>query len=390
MGHFGARPIRVAWFWMVMPTLVLCYFGQGALILHDPSARSNPFFALVPSGWPTYALVVLATAATIIASQALITGVFSLTHQAITLGLFPRLTIRHTSHETEGQIYVPEMNFALAIGCSLLVLVFKESSRLAAAYGIAVSGTMGITSVTYYLVTRHAWSWPALKALPLMLLFLSFDIPFFAANLLKFLDGGYVPILVGLGFFIVMEVWNGGRTVLAEYIRNQCPPLDQFLLTLDQRVAARTPGTSIFLASLTNFAPAMLDHHVRRIRALSEHVVLLTVVTEHVPFVRPDERLNVEPLDKGFVRIIAHFGFMQFPDVPELLADAKQRFNLPLDLEKATYYVGRETFLATAKGKMGPLREGLFAFLSRNARSATSYFAIPHQQVVELGAQIDL
>jgi KUP system potassium uptake protein len=391
MGHFGARPIRLAWVTLAMPSLVLCYFGQGALMLTDPSTLANPFFALVPTGLATYALVALATAATVIASQALISGVFSLTNQAMTLGFFPRVTIEHTSHETEGQIYVPEMNWALMLGATLLVLFFKESSRLAAAFGIAVSGTMAITSVTFYLVTRQTWRWPVWKALPVLVLFLSFDVPFFVANLFKFMDGGYVPIFLGCVLFVVMVIWKSGRLILSERLNASCTPLDQFLATLDERIATRVPGTSIFMASASKLAPAMLEHHARRIHVLSENVVLLTVVFEHAPFVGEGARLEVERLDRGFVRVTARYGFMQHPNIPELLAQAKVAHDLArLDLAGATYFLGRETFLATARGKMGPLSEGIFAFLSRNARSATAYFAIPPEQVVEIGTQIDL
>ncbi len=390
MGHFGARPIRFAWIFLAMPALVLCYFGQGALMLTDKETLANPFFALVPSGIPTYALVALATAATIIASQALISGVFSLTNQALTLGFFPRVTIKHTSHETEGQIYVPEMNWALALGATMLVLSFKESSKLAAAFGIAVSGTMAITSITFYLVTRRTWQWPIYKALPVLLLFLSFDLPFFGANLLKFLDGGYIPIILGAVLFIIMVVWKGGRHILSEYQRTHSAPLSEFLATVEKRIVTRIPGTSIFMASTSDRAPTMLEHLAKRIHVLSEHVVLLTVAFEHVPFVKESQRLEVTVLEKGFIRIVARYGFMQHPDVPMLLAHAKTQRALPISLEEATYFVGRETFLATARGKMGPIRESIFGFLSRNARSATSYFSIPHEQVVELGSQIDL
>jgi KUP system potassium uptake protein len=390
MGHFGARPIRVAWLSLAMPALVLCYFGQGALMLDDPSALANPFFALVPVGIWTYALVALSAAATIIASQALITGVYSLTHQAIQLGLFPRVEIRHTSAHAEGQIYVPGINWGLAVACCLLVVFFQESSRLAAAYGIAVSGTMAITSVTYYLVTRRTWGWPHWKALPVLVLFLSFDLPFFAANLFKFVDGGYVPIIVGAGFFVVMVVWRLGRTALAAYTRGHSTPQGEFLATVDQRVATRVPGTAIFLTSLPSDIPLILEHHIRRNRVLHERVVLLTIVFEHRPYMPASERIEVSELDKGFVRVIAHYGFMDEPDVPAALAAAGRVCRLGIDLADATYYLGRETFLATAKGQLGPISERLFAFLSRNAASAVSYFAIPSEQVIEIGAQIDL
>jgi KUP system potassium uptake protein len=390
MGHFGARPIRVAWLSLAMPALVLCYFGQGALMLDDPSALANPFFALVPVGIWTYALVALSTSATIIASQALITGVYSLTHQAIQLGLFPRVVIRHTSAQAEGQIYVPGVNWGLAIACCLLVVFFQESSRLAAAYGIAVSGTMAITSVTYYLVTRRTWGWPVWKALPLLVLFLSFDLPFFGANLMKFVDGGYVPIIVGVLFFTIMVMWRVGRTALVAYASARATPQDRFLETVDQRLSARVPGTAIFLSSSASDIPLILEHHIRRIHVLHERVVLLTIVFEHVPYVAADQHVEVAELGKGFVRVIARYGFMDEPNIPAVLGAAGHRCERAIDLADATYYLGRETFLATSKGRLGPIREGLFAFLSRNAASATSYFAIPPEQVVELGTQIDL
>ena len=386
MGHFGARPIRIAWLALAMPTLVLCYFGQGALMLHDPSAIANPFFSLVPPGVTTYLLVALATFATIIASQALISGVFSLTHQAVQLGLFPRVTIKHTSAHAEGQIYVPQINWMLMIACVLLVLGFREAEKLAAAFGIAVSGTMAITSVTYYLVTRRTWGWPRWQALPLLILFLSFDLPFFAANLAKFFEGGYVPIVVGVVFFAIMVMWKLGRGALASYTRERSMPLAKFLAELDDRVTTRVPGTAIFMTSISTDVPLILEHHIRRIHVLHEHVLLLTIAFEHVPYIPAAERVTLEPLGQGFTRVIARYGFMDEPDVPALLRGT----DLPCALEDATYYLGRETFLATDKGQLGRIRESAFAFLSRNAASATSYFAIPPEQVVELGTQIDL
>ena len=390
MGHFGARPIRLAWLVLAMPALVLCYFGQGALMLDDPSALANPFFSLVPVGIWTYALVILSTFATIIASQALITGVYSLTHQAVQLGLFPRVTIRHTSAHAEGQIYVPAMNWGLAIACCLLVMFFQESSRLAAAFGLAVSGTMAITSITYYLVTRRTWQWPVWKALPLLVLFLAFDLPFFAANLMKFVDGGYVPVVVGAMFFLVMLMWRIGRTVLGAYTSTWSTPQAEFFATVDQRCVTRVPGTAIFLTSLATDIPLILEHHIRRIRVLHERVVLLTITFAHVPYVALAERVEVTELAHGFVRVIVRYGFMDQPDIPAALADAARSCKLPIDLTDATYYLGRETFLATREGRLGPIQEGVFAFLSRNAASATSYFAIPPAQVIELGTQIDL
>ena len=386
MGHFGARPIRLAWLTLVFPALVLCYLGQGALVLRDSSAVTNPFFAMVPTGAATYALVALSTAATIIASQSLITGVFSLTHQAVQLGYFPRVTVTHTSRQAEGQIYVPEMNWALCIACIALVLTFRESARLASAYGIAVSGTMGITSFVYFVVTRRTWGWPLWKALPPLFLFLSFDIPFFGANLLKFMDGGWIPIVVGAAMFVVMIDWRVGRSVLAERIAEVCPPVSVFLATLDSKDIVRIPGTAIFLSSNPEATPPVLSTQARRIRALREHLVLLTVTTEHVPHVEAKDRVSVEDLGKGAFRVIVRSGFMETLDVPKVLAKA----NLPVDLADATYFLGRETFVVGKGGKMGVFSEGLFAFLSKNAKSPTSWFSIPPDQVIEVGMQMDL
>jgi len=386
MGHFGSRPIRLAWLTLVFPSLVLCYLGQGALVLRDASAVANPFFAMVPNGGATYALVALSTAATIIASQSLITGVFSLTNQAVQLGYFPRVTVTHTSRHTEGQIYVPEMNWALCIACIALVLNFRESARLASAYGIAVSGTMGITSFVYFVVTRRTWGWPLWKALPPVLLFASFDLPFFAANLLKFLDGGWIPIVVGAAMFVVMVDWRMGRNVLGERIAQSAPPISEFLAMLDSKDIVRIPGVAIFLSSNADATPPVLSTQARRVRALRENMVLLTVTTTHTPYVHVKDRVSMESLGKGVYRVLIRSGFMEKPDVPKALG----RAGLPVDLTDVTYFLGRETFVVGKGGKMGVFSEGLFAFLSRNARSATSWFSIPPDQVVEVGMQIDL
>jgi KUP system potassium uptake protein len=390
MGHFGARPIRASWLVLVFPALVLCYLGQGALVLRDSSALANPFFAMVPDGGATYALVVLAAAATVIASQSLISGVFSLTHQAVQLGYFPRVKVTHTSGEAEGQIYVPSMNWGLCALCITLVLAFKESARLASAYGIAVSGTMGITSIAYFVVTRRTWRWPLWKSTLPVALFLSFDLPFFAANLLKFWDGGWVPILVGAAMFVVMIDWRFGRAVLAERIEENSPPLAKFMEELDEQCVARIPGAAIFLSSNPEGTPHVLYNLLRRIRTLREANLLLTVTTEHVPVVGENDRFTVDDLGKGMWRVVVRTGFIEQPNVPEFLAQAKQRFSIPVDLEDATYVLGRETFVAGRGGKMGVAAESLFAFLTRNARSAPSWFQIPPEKVIELGIQMDL
>jgi KUP system potassium uptake protein len=390
MGHFGAKPIRVAWLAIVWPALILAYFGQGALLLAHPEAAANPFYEMVPKGFATYALVGLATMAAVIASQALISGAFSLTHQAVQLGFFPRVRVKHTSSETEGQIYIPEINWGLALACIVLVLVFKGSSALAAAYGIAVSGTMGITSVVYFLVTRQTWKWSISRALPLLVFFLVIDIAFFSANALKFFDGGYVPIFIGAAAAVVMITWKTGRALLGEYFVANLVPLESFLANLEAHVASRVPGAAVFMASNPKGAPPVMVHHAKRIKVLHETVVLLSVVFEHVPSVSRAERLKVEELGKGFYRVVARYGFMQTPDVPELLAEAVAVARLPVELREVTYYLGRETFLATGNGKMGKWSEHLFSFLSKNARTATKYFGLPAEQVVEIGTQIDL
>jgi KUP system potassium uptake protein len=389
MGHFGARPIRLAWLALVMPSLVLNYFGQGALMLSDDAAKDNPFFAMVPTGAWTYALVGLSAVATVIASQALISGAFSLTHQAVQLGFFPRVTIKHTSKDAEGQIYVPEVNWGLAIACVALVLAFKESSRLAAAYGIAVTGTMAITSIVYFEVTRTTWKWPMWKAVALLVLFLSFDLPFFGANLFKFVDGGYVPVLAGAVIFVVMMTWKRGRRIYLERVSAKAPSFDAFLAGLDGKLAARIPGSAIFLSGTMTGVPPVLVQHVERIRALPEAVLLLTVEITHAPYEDPDE-MRIESLGKGFHRLTIERGFMDATNVPRLLERAIPRFELPIDLAEVTYYLGRETFLATSAGEMGALSESLFAFLARNARPATMLFCIPPTQVVEIGSQMDL
>jgi KUP system potassium uptake protein len=392
MGHFGRRPIRIAWYGLVLPALVLNYFGQGALLLQHPerSVADNPFFAMVPKGPLTYVLVTLAAAATVIASQALISGAFSLTHQAVQLGFLPRVTVKHTSHETEGQIYIPEVNWGLAIACIALVLNFRESSKLAAAYGIAVTGTMGITSVVYFVVVRNTWGWSLAKSLPLLVLFLAFDLPFFGANLLKFFEGGYVPMVVAVILFFLMVVWKRGRAFYVEAIFKRVPPLDVFLAKLDTVCRARVPGTAVFLTSSSMQTPPVLVHHVQHNKVLHETVILLTVTTLHVPRVTAQESLSWQDLGHGFHRLLVQSGFMQSPNIPSILAFAAGKHSVVIDFADTTYYLGRETFLATDEGQMGRFTEMIFGFMARNATPATAYFGLPAEQVVEIGLQIDL
>jgi KUP system potassium uptake protein len=390
MGHFGARPIRLAWFALVFPSLVLGYLGQGALVLRNPDAIAHPFFSMVGRGAASYVLVGLAAMATTIASQALISGVFSLTHQAVQLGYFPRVTIRHTSHESEGQIYVPVMNWGLMIACLALVLSFRGSARLASAYGIAVSGTMAITSIVFFEVTRKAWRWPIARSVAVLVLFLSFDLPFFFANLTKFLDGGYIPIGVGVLFFVVMIDWRVGRTCLSEYREARSLTLEAFRAMLTSKAVMRVQGTAIYL-TINDGVPHVLAMQAARVRSVMNRIVLLRVHIEHEPQVVGERRHSVEPFDEwGIARVTLRFGYMEIPNVPSELAQALAHHDVDMELAEATYYIGRETFLAGKGGKMGPIAEGLFAFLSRNATSAVDHFGIAPEQVVEFGTRIDL
>jgi KUP system potassium uptake protein len=390
MGHFGIKPIRFVWLGCVMPSLLLNYFGQGAHALRDPSSMGNPFFEMVPGGWATYALVVLSSMAAIIASQALISGAFSLTRQAMQLGFFPRVQIRHTASQMEGQIYIPHVNYLLAVGCLGLVIAFGSSSRLAAAYGIAVTGTMAITSAMYFLVVRQSWNWSLGKALSLLFLFLAFDLPFLAANLGKFLDGGWVPVLIGGAVLIVMVLWNRGRTLIAHRYRLRFPSKESARQRVEARLSARVPGTAVFMASSADMLPPVLVHHVERSRALQEHVILLTIQVAGEPYLPEANRYDVAHLEDGFHRVVVRFGFMEEPNVLPILEAAVRQHGIPFGDRDVTYYLGRENFVASSKGHMGVIAESIFAFLQKNAVAADRFFGLPHRHVVEIGTQMDL
>jgi KUP system potassium uptake protein len=405
MGHFGRRPIQLAWYVVVYPGLVLNYFGQGALLLDAPvgverlEIAKNPFYSLVPSGPGVYLLVGLATLATVIASQALISGAFSLTRQAVQLGYLPRVTVHHTSNETEGQIYIPGINWLLAIGCLWLVLEFGESSKLAAAYGIAVTGTMGITTLAFHEVARARWGWGPLRAGVLLFAFLVIDLAFLSSNALKFFDGGFLPVVLALGIFVMMRTWKRGRMFLTQHFERHMRPLDDFVEALRQKcwkrrdgteiTITRVPGAAVFLTSQGDGIPPLLLHHVSHVRSLHETVILVTIVTVRVPRVA-SQRFDWRPMPEGLARLTIRTGYMQSPSIPLALEAAFRQFEIPVKLSDVTYFLGRETLLALSAGQMGRREEALFAFMTRNAQGATRYFGVPAERVVELGMQIDL
>jgi KUP system potassium uptake protein len=388
MGHFGRRPIRLSWFVLVFPALLLNYFGQGALLLARPDLAENPFYGLVPRIL-LYPMVALATVSTVIASQALISGAFSLTQQAVQLGYLPRVQIVHTSGEQKGQIYIPEVNAALMVGCIGLVLAFGQSSKLASAYGLAVTMDMTITSIVFFFVITRTWRWSYGKAVPLVALFLCFDVSYFGANLFKFLDGGWFPMLVALGMFTVMTTWKRGREELARRMEDALLPLDLFLQDVERRKPHRVHGTAVFMSSSLRGTPPVLLHHLKHNQVLHHQVVLLSLVGTDVPMVRPEEGLQVQELGNGFYRLVARLGFMQTPNVPEVMRRAWS-LGLSTDPSTTSYYLGRETLLTGGRARMANWRKQLFAFISKNARTATAYFGLPPGRVIELGMQIDL
>ncbi|CAN5445681.1 potassium transporter Kup [soil metagenome] len=392
MGHFGAKPIKIAWYSVVFPCLLLNYFGQGAILLSSKGevAMRNPFYALAPS-WFHYPLVVIATAATVIASQALISGAYSLTQQAVQLGYWPRVQIKHTSGQAEGQIYVPEINYALMVACVALVLGFRHSTDLAAAYGIAVTGTMSITTVLFYVVARTKWSWSRPKALGLCFVFLTIDLVFFTANTVKIGEGGWVPLAIAAAVFTVMITWKRGRAELGRAIFATTLPLPVFLEDCERMKPVRVPGTAVFMTSNPDVAPPVLLHHFKHNKVLHEQIVCLSIATRHVPEVAAGDRIEfLKDLGKGIFQVRAVYGFMQTPNALEIMTLCKDK-GLVTKFEDTSFYLGRETLVLTRKkGTMAFWRKVLFSYLSRNARPATAFFQIPPNRVVELGSQIEL
>jgi len=386
MGHFGKGPIRLAWFSLVFPALLLNYFGQGALLLENPALADRPFYALAPE-WFSVPLVALATVATIIASQAVISGAFSITNQAIQLGLCPRMRVVHTSSETIGQIYIPFINWLLMASTIGLVLGFRSSSRLAAAYGVAVTTTMLVTTLLFYAVARDRWGWRRPLALAPTLIFLVVDLSFFGANISKIVHGAWFPLVIGGIAYLLLSTWKSGRQALWAAKAEVEPSTKEFLQQVREAAGRRVPGQAVFMTSDANQIPSALRLSLAHLKVLHEEVALLTVEIEDVPRVPREEKVEVDDLGGGFHRVQAHFGFMEEPSVPYALALARER-GLDIDLEEASFFLGRERPVRGRGAKMSAWRGRLFAFLLRNAMGATTYYRIPPNQVIEIGSQV--
>jgi KUP system potassium uptake protein len=388
MGHFGREPIRRAWFYLVFPALILNYFGQGALLLRSPEALDNPFFRLVPS-WGLYALVVLASAATIIASQAVISGAFSMTQQAVQLGYLPRLQVRHTSEQERGQIYVPKVNQFLLVAVMALVLGFKSSDNLGTAYGIAVTGTMSLDALLAFIYMMGVLRWSPLLCVPLFGFFLIVDLSLFGANLVKIEEGGWFPVVVAMAAFWVMSTWMRGRALVSAERQREAMPLDTFLATLRPDRPARVAGTAVFMTGNSDQIPAALLHNLKHNKVLHERVVLMTVMTEDFPHVPADQRFTIRHLDFGFHTVVVHYGFADEPNIPRALAQLRLmqfRFNLM----ETSFFLGREKIVAAKRSRLSRARRWLFSFMTNNMLNATEFFRIPTNRVVELGGQLEI
>ena len=388
MGHFGRKPILLGWYGVVLPSLVLVYFGQGALLLRDSSAIENPFFRMAPH-WALYPLVALATVATVIASQALISGAFSLTSQSIQLGYSPRVRVRHTSESHIGQIYVSSINWLLMLACIGLVLGFRHSANLAAAYGVAVTTTMVLTTVLFSVVARERFGWKPWIIVPLCSLFFVVDVALFGATLFKIPDGGWFPLVVGVVVFSILTTWRTGRRLIFERLLHGGLPLPTFIESLSHDPPLRAGGEAVYLFATRGITPPALLANLRRNGSLQEQVIILSVVIEKRPRVASVRRAEITDLGHGFHQVVLHYGFMEEPDVPRALAD-RVVYELGIDLDTVSYFVGRETVRVTPRAGMAAWREHLFAFMSRNATNAASYFKLPLDQTLELGLSVEL
>ncbi len=388
MGHFGIRPIRFTWFTLVLPALLLNYFGQGSLVIRDPSAREHPFFHLAPE-WATYPLVGLATMATVIASQAVISGAFSLTRQAVQLGYLPRMQIEHTSEREMGQIYIPAVNWVLMLACISLVVGFQSSSRLAAAYGVAVTTDMVFTTILFAFVARSIWKWSMPRVVLLATGFLVVDLAFWGANIVKIPQGGWFPLVIAAIIFSIMTTWKAGRAILAARLAGRTLPVELFMRDLEKNPPHRVAGTAVFMYGTADATPPALLHNLIHNKVLHQRVVLLTVSTQEVSVVDHDERFHVRELGHGFWAVEVRYGFTQDPNIPQALAQLENP-GLRFKPMETSYFLGRETLIPSKKPGMALWRERFFGIMARNARTATSFFSLPPNRVVELGAQIEL
>ena len=390
LGHFGRKPIRIAWLALVFPSLTLNYLGQGALVLSDPAALDNPFFLLVPD-WALLPMVLLATAATVIASQAVITGAFSLSRQAIQLGIMPRMEIRHTSDEHAGQIFLPRVNRLLMVTVILLVLAFQSSSNLASAYGIAVTGTMVVTALLMFVIMRARWHWPLSATLLVMIPLLIIDLTFLGANLLKVAEGGWMPLVLGATLALIMFTWVRGTAILAAKARRDSLPLLDVVTMLDKSHPHQVPGTAMFLTSTPNVAPVALMHNLKHNKVLHEQNVIVTIEVAQEPHVDPDERVSVQSLSQRMMMMRVTYGYMESPNLPKALAAAR-KLGLKYDIMNTSFFLGRRSLRAGVgtKGGMPPWQDQLYIALARNASDATEFFQIPSERVIELGAQMTI
>lgn len=388
LGHFGKEPIRMAWFTVVLPCLMLNYFGQGALLITNPAAIKNPFYLMVPD-WGLIPLVGLATISTVIASQALITGVFSLTMQAVQLQYSPRVNIQHTSHSEFGQIYIASVNWVLMICCIALVLFFKTSSNLAAAYGIAVTTTMVITTILFYFVARIHWKWSRLFAATVCGFFLVIELSFWAGNILKIIHGGWFPLLVGAVIFFLMTTWNRGRSILQSRMLKMIRPLPEFLKEITERPPIRVPGTAIYMSGNPDYVPATLIMSHEHFKSLHENLIFLHVKTEQAPHVPVHERVSITDIAPNIYRIYVNYGFMDLPDVPGALKGMRIN-DFVFNPEDSTYFIGKEHIIATKTPGMAIWREKIFSLLSRNSQPATAFFQLPASHVIEIGSHVEI
>ena len=388
MGHFGRKPIQISWFYLAFPALILNYFGQGALLLNSPTSISNPFFLMAPE-WAKEFLLIISVMASVIASQALISGVFSVTRQAVQLGYAPRLPIIHTSSREIGQIYIPFINWSLMIGVIWLVLTFKSSTNLASAYGIAVTATMVITAILFFKVVRSIWKWPLWKALLLVGLFFIIDLFFLGTNFLKIAQGGWVPLTIGFCIYLLMSIWKEGRKVLADTLRKRSVALEEFVAKMKLNPPYRVEGSAVYMTGESWGVPIPLLHNLKHNKVMHRMVAILTIKTREIPYVPKRERVEIESLGEDIFRIVANYGFMETPKIKHILEASRER-GLPLNLHDTTFVLGRETILPSRFGEMPLWKEKIFAIMSRNAERPTAFFRIPPNQVIEVGIQVEI